>query len=309
MNRILTIFSAILIVGSFLGIYAYAKSQGIDVLEPQGYISANQRDLFYIALGLGLVALIPVFVMTFVIIQRYHVGNKKAEHRYSRNWQVKAEASWLWAIFVSFIIAILAVIMFRSTIAVDPYKPLTTDQPSKVIRVVALPWKWLFIYPEEGIASVNELALPINQPVTFELTADAPMSSFWIPKLGGMIYAMEGMVTKLNLMATSTGEYQGKNAEINGQGYSGMNFTTKALSAQDYQAWVDQVKLTGGVLNNNTYQALAKRSTDHPVQKFSSTDPAIFGTVLSKFMDPSHQDHNSAASDTNTNNHSDHQAH
>lgn len=284
MNKAIALLSTILIAAALIGIYVYAKSQGIEVLEPQGYISSHQKDLFYLALTLGLIALIPIFVMTFLIIQRYHTGNQKSDKRYSLNWQIKSEASVFWGIFVSIIIMFLAVVMVKSTIAIDPYQPLTS-QPSKVIKVVALPWKWLFFYPDENIATVNELAIPVNQPITFQLTADAPMSSFWIPKLGGMIYAMQGMTTQLNVMATSAGQYEGKNTEINGKGYAGMKFMTKALDTQDYQAWVAQVKKSGTNLNQATYQQLAQPTINHPAQAFAQADQDLYQQILNKFAD------------------------
>src|SRR5690606_26118391 len=142
---------------------------GIDVLEPQGYISSHQRDLFLIAISLGMIALIPVFIITYSVVHRYHEQNPKSNHRFQRYFQIKPEAGAIWAVFISIIIASLAVILVRSTIGVDPYTPIQGHGPSKAIRVVALPWKWLFIYPEEGIASVNELVIPVDQPITFEL--------------------------------------------------------------------------------------------------------------------------------------------
>src|SRR5690606_38708482 len=124
---------------------------------------------------------------------------------------------------------------------------------------------------EQDLASVNELVIPVNTPILFEHTADAPMSSFWIPKLGGMIYTMEGMVTKLNLKATSVGEFEGMNTEINGEGYSGMRFKTKAVSDKDFEGWVANVRTSDQVLDDQTYQGLAMPSVNESVKYYSAT--------------------------------------
>lgn len=291
---VLSVLTAVAVVG----ILMYASSQGVAVLEPQGFISSHQRDLFYLAVALGLVALIPVFVMTYMIIHRYHEGNAKSERRFNRKWEIKPEASWIWGVFVTLVITVLAVVMIKSTHAIDPYKPLPVESEPMTVRVVALSWKWLFFYPEERIATVNELAIPVGTPVEFELIADAPMSSFWIPKLGGMIYAMEGMVTRINLMATEPGEFQGVNTEINGKGYSGMKFKTKALPEVEYDQWVAEVRKSGETLDLDRYNRLAEPTIDHPVEHFAYADQQLFGHILHKFMDYSLTDSDDHANST-----------
>lgn len=286
-SRFIPAVVAAFLIASLVGIYMYAKSQGIDVLEPQGYIAAHQRELFMLAIILAAICLIPVFILTYAIVHRHHQGNPHATNRYSRFWQVKPEASVIWAAFISSIIAALAIVMIYSTVTVDPYRPLDSHQPSKVIQVVALPWKWLFIYPEEGIATINELAIPVDQPITFQLTADSPMSSFWIPKLGGMIYTMEGMTTQLNLVATSPGQFEGKNTEINGKGYASMKFQTKALSIQDYQQWVEDVRRSPQMLDDDTYYHLTQDSVADPVQKFAMIHSHnLFNRIIAQFTEP-----------------------
>ncbi len=283
---------SLLILVAIGGIIAYAISQGVAVLEPQGPISSHQRDLFWLAIGLGLTALIPIFIMTFAIVYRYRAKDSNPHQHPRRAGEVKPLASWIWATFVVVIITVLAVFMIKSTFAIDPYKPVSDINSSLNVRVVALPWKWLFIYPDQNIASVNELVIPVNTPISFELTADAPMSSFWIPKLGSMIYTMEGMVTKLHLQASSPGEFEGMNTEINGQGYSGMRFKTKAVSTANFNQWVDQVKLADEVLNRSTYEKLAQPSANTQVRSFAATDPSLFGYILAKFMPDGHSTFN-----------------
>ena len=282
--KILNIALSLVVVTAIAGIIAYAKSQGVAVLEPQGLISIHQRDMFLLAAGLGLTALIPVFIMTILIVHRYRSGAQKSSKQVNHNWEMKPLASWMWSTFVVVIITVLAVFMYKSTFTIDPYKPIANAEDSLTVRVVALPWKWLFIYPEENIATVNELVIPVNKPISFELTADAPMSSFWIPKLGSMIYTMEGMVTKLHLAASTPGEFEGMNTEINGEGYSHMRFKTKSVSAEEYDEWVTKVKQSDEILVTTTYEKLAEKSIADPIQYYASTDPALFGQILAKFM-------------------------
>lgn len=282
--KIINIALCLFVFAAIAGIIVYAKSQGVAVLEPQGLISIHQRDIFLLAVGLGLTALIPVFIMTILIVYRYRAGVQKSSKQVNHNWEIKPLASWMWATFIVAIITVLAVFMYKSTFAIDPYKPIANAEDSLTVRVVALPWKWLFIYPEEDIATVNELVIPVNKPISFELTADAPMSSFWIPKLGSMIYTMEGMVTKLHLIASSSGEFEGMNTEINGEGYSGMRFKTRAISMAEYDEWVAEVKQSEKILVTSTYEKLAEKSIANPVQYYASTDPALFGQILAKFM-------------------------
>jgi len=152
-----------------------------------------------------------------------------------------------------------------------------------VVEVVALDWKWLFIYPSLGIASVNQVDFPVNQPVTFEITADAPMNSFWIPQLGGQIYAMTGMVTELHLAANETGTYQGSSANYSGVGFADMQFNANALSETDFNAWVAQVKQSGQTLSTSTYMQLAHPATSSP-QVYANVPDTLYNSIVNKFM-------------------------
>jgi cytochrome o ubiquinol oxidase subunit 2 len=155
------------------------------------------------------------------------------------------------------VVLVLGALTWSSTHALDPEKLLTSAQPPLTVQVVALPWKWLFIYPEEGIASVNELTIPTNRPVTFQITADAPMNSFWIPALGGQMYAMTGMTTNLNLMASESGTYVGKSANYSGEGFAHMNFAVRAVSPNEFATWVTQTRTAPASLTETSYRALA----------------------------------------------------
>ena len=170
--------------------------------------------------------------------------------------------------------------------------------------MVALRWKWLFIYPEQGIATVNYVQVPTGTPVTFELTADdAPMSSFWIPNLGGMLYAMTGHVNHLNLLAETPGDYPGSSAEINGAGFAGMKFTARATSMADFEAWVRLVKPSSEVLNAAEYERLLEPSENNPAVVYASVDRDLYDKVLMKYNGA----HNHGVADSETENH--HEAH
>jgi len=175
---------------------------------------------------------------------------------------------------------------YRATNTKDPTKPIVGSHPL-VIQVVALRWKWLFIYPKQHIATVNFIQFPVHTPVNFELTADAPMSSFWIPQLSGQIYAMTGMGTHLHVIADAPGDYRGSAAEINGTGFSGMKFVARASSQADFNTWVQSVKKSSNMLNLAEYYNLAKPSENNPVAFYSSSEKNLYNTIIMKFMPPS----------------------
>lgn len=181
------------------------------------------------------------------------------------------------------IIIVLGWVTWETTHALDPYRPLESDTPPINVQVVATDWKWLFIYPDLGIASVNELALPVHTPVSFTVTSDAAMTSFFIPALGGQIYAMAGMQTKLHLIANETGEFRGIAANYNGPGFSDMHFTTLSLSTADFQTWVTKVKGAATSLDHSSYAQLAKPTLKHPVTYYSAVQERLFLDIVDKY--------------------------
>lgn len=282
MKKLALIISSIVVLLTVIAVAVYANSQGIILLNPQGAVASHQRDLLVFASFLSLFGLIPTFILTAWIILRYSENRSTA----GKKPQVSSAASLAWFALLATVIGVFIVVMLKSTFLIDPYKPLASDQPPLTVQVVAMQWKWLFIYPEYGIATVNELVIPQDRPIAFEITADAPMSSFWIPDLGGMIYAMEGMVTKLNLVANNTGEFTGRTAEINGKGYADMKFTTKAITPADFNRWITDTRSETRVLDWKAYQQLSKPTIAHPVEQFGLVDSSVYGNVLMKFMDP-----------------------
>lgn len=272
-----------LIVGFVLAFgFAYWTQQvDFQVLSPQGEIANKQRDLLIFTAVLSLFVVIPVFVLLFVIAWRYREGNTKAKYR--PDWDGNALAETIWWGLPGVIIVILSVVIWNSSHELDPYRKLQASAQPVNVQVVALQWRWLFIYPDEKIATINHLRFPERTPVNFSITADAPMNSFWIPKLGGMVYAMNGMSTKLHLSADTTGEYKGSSANLSGEGFAGMTFQARSVSELDYKNWVRQSK-TESVLDWQKYEQLAKPSQDTKEHVFRLGDDAIYDKIIGKYM-------------------------
>ncbi len=183
-------------------------------------------------------------------------------------------------------VAIVSVLTWVKTYELDPFKPIESPNKEMRIQVVALQWKWLFISPEEKIATLNFVQFPEKTPIRFEPTAYAPMNSFWIPSLGGQIYAMPTMKTILNLIADETGDFRGSSANISGAGFAGMTFTARASSKEDYDNWIVSVKQSANDLNVSSYDKIAAPSQDNPVELYHLKDETLFDQILNKHMHP-----------------------
>ena len=285
----------------------YANTHTIDILQPKGTIALKQYELLVFTTLLGLIVIVPVFILAITIAWRYREGNKKATYTPNVSTNRLAETIW-WGIPI-ILIGILSVVTWTSTHDLDPHKPLVSDVKPVKVQVVALDWKWLFIYPEYNVASVNLVQFPVNTPVNFEITADAPMNSFWIPQLGGQIYAMAGMTTKLHLNATETGDYKGSAANISGEGFADMKFTARATSQAEFDAWLNGIKQTNKPLTAATYTELAKQSKNNPVTFYSSSDADLYDTILMKYMMPETPKNSDTSHDSPTTEHDDHADH
>ena len=254
------------------------------LMNPKGAIGVEQRTLIITAIALMLIVVIPVIFMAFAFAWKYRASNKEA--KYSPNWSHsnKIEAV-VWTIPI-IIIAILGTITWKTTHELDPFKPIVTDKKPMTIEVVSLDWKWLFIYPEQGIATVNELAFPKDVPVEFKITSNSVMNSFFIPQLGGQIYAMAGMQTKLHLIGNEAGKYDGISSSFSGRGFSGMKFTAIVTPTEgDFDQWVAKVKASSNNLNaTSDFNKLAEPSENNPVEYFSSVKPNLFKETIGKFM-------------------------
>lgn len=259
----------------------------VAILDPKGTIGNHQRNLLLFAGFLSLLVVIPVFVLTFVVAWKYREENKKAEYAPGWDNSVTVEAVW-WGVPI-FLIIILSIVTWKSSHDLDPFKALASEAKPVTVQVVALQWKWLFIYPEEGIASVNHLQIPVDRPINFTITSDAPMNSFWIPRLGGQVYAMSGMTTQLHLMATKPGSYPGSSANISGEGYSNMNFTAEASSQEKFDEWVKSAQSSTRQLTKDTYVNLAKPSVDESTLVYSKVDADLYDTIVMQYMSPDYQ--------------------
>lgn len=277
---ILTVLLIAVTAGLFFG---YLNTHDISLLNPRGEIAQKQYNLLIFASILSLVVVIPVFALTIGIAWRYREGNTKA--KYAPNWENNKVAESIWWGIPILLIVILSIVTFISSHALDPYKKLVSSTKPIEVQVVAMQWKWLFLYPDYNIASLNYLQFPEKTPVNFTITSDAPMNSFWIPDLGGQIYAMTGMNTKLHLMADSTGSYRGSSANLSGEGFAGMTFTAKSTSQADFETWVNEVKQNYNPLNEQTYSQLDQPSSNVPVSLYSPVQPDLYTNIVYKYMD------------------------
>lgn len=262
----------------------YFSQVTVDVWQPKGTVADQQRNLIAFTLGLSLIVVIPVFFMLIFFGWHYREGNHKA--RYMPDWHENKWLEFLWWGIPCAIIGVLGTVAWQTSHSLDPFRPL--DSPVKPVRVqvVALQWRWLFIYPDQGIATINELRFPEKTPIDFEITSDAPMNAFWIPSLGSQIYAMSGMSTQLHLMADAVGDYKGSSTNISGKGYADMAFTAHAVSRHDFDTWAQQIKATGGQLNMDRYNGLAQPSQQTTPQYFTLLDQNLYIGVIMKYMTP-----------------------
>lgn len=260
------------------------------VLAPAGDIAAQQRDLLVWSVALMLIIVIPVMVMIVFFAWKYRESNREA--RYEPDWDHSTHLELvIWAAPLLIIIC-LGAITWAGTHLLDPYRPLDRIAEGKAVpedhrplqvEVVAMDWKWLFIYPEQGIATVNKIVFPAHTPINFKITSDAVMNSFFIPGLGGQIYAMAGMQTKLHLIADRNAEMDGISANYSGAGFTGMKFKAISTTQEDFDAWVSEVKKSPKQLDQAEYAALAKPSQNNPVELYSSVTPNQFQIIVDKY--------------------------
>jgi cytochrome o ubiquinol oxidase subunit II len=259
------------------------------LMNPPGSVAAQQSRLIVQSTVLMLLIVIPVIVLTVVFAWRYRQSNKEAT--YTPDWDHSTQLELvIWAAPLLIIIA-LGALTWISSHTLDPFRPLRRLDSARAIpaqlkpltiEVVALDWKWLFIYPEQGIATVNEVAAPVDVPINFKITASSVMNSFFVPALAGQVYAMPGMQTQLNAVMNSPGEYEGFSANYSGAGFSGMHFKFKGLAPQAFSQWVQSVKGSGQELSKERYQALAAPSEREPVHLYSSVDASLYDAILNQ---------------------------
>jgi len=263
------------------------------LMSPSGDLALQQRNLIITSTVLMLLIIVPVIALTLLFAWHYRASNKKAT--YDPDWDHSTVLELLiWSAPLLIIIA-LGAITWVSTHKLDPYRPLDrlsagrpvpADARPLTINVVALDWKWLFIYPEQGIATVNELAAPVDRPIRFQITATSVMNSFFIPALAGQIYAMPGMETKLQAVLNQPGEFQGFSANYSGLGFSGMHFTFHGLSDDGFEQWVQKTKASGGDLSREAYVKLAEPTRNEPVHHYATVAPGLYQAILTRCVQP-----------------------
>jgi cytochrome o ubiquinol oxidase subunit 2 len=259
------------------------RQQG--VLDPQGPIASAQLLLLINTTGIMLVVVVPVIVATLAFAWWYRSSNAHAKRSEELAYEGRIDFV-IWSI-PALVVILVGGVTWISTHDLDPRAPIATNVKPLEVDVVSLDWKWLFIYPDQGIAAVNQLVIPTGTPVNFRLTSATVMNSFFVPQLGSQIYTMAGMTTHLNLLADKPGEYPGMSANFSGDGFANMRFIAKAVPAADFDTWVAQVRGSGLALDLPGYAALAKASQAVPPMTFRAVDPKLFERIVDQTaLDP-----------------------
>ncbi len=262
------------------------------VMRPSGDIAMQQRDLILVSTGLMLLVVLPVIFLTLFFAWKYRASNKEAE--YAPEWHHSTRLELvIWSAPLA-IILVLGTITWIATHKLDPYRPLDRIDANRavpagmeplVVEVVALDWKWLFLYPEQGIATINELAAPIDTPIQFKITSASMMNSFFIPALAGQIYAMPGMETKLHAVINEVGVYKGFSSNYSGDGFSHMRFDFHGMEQVDFDRWVAKVK-ADEALDRPAFLQIEKPSEREPVRYFGSVDADLYDAILNMCVSP-----------------------
>ena len=264
----------------------------LQVLNPAGDIAARQGNLILVATALMLLVIVPVIALTFWFAWRYRASNTQAT--YKPDWDHSTQLELvIWGVPLLIIIA-LGAVTWIGTHLLDPYRPLGRiaegrPVPAEVkpleVQVVALDWKWLFVYPEYGVASVNQMAAPVDRPITFRLTSSSTMNAFYVPALAGMIYTMPAMETKLHAVMNKEGDYEGFSSHYSGAGFSHMRFRFHALSDEGFGRWIEQARADGKALTRAEYLQLEVPSSREPARLYASVDPGLFDAVVNRCVD------------------------
>jgi cytochrome o ubiquinol oxidase subunit 2 len=265
------------------------------VLHPFGAIARHEAHLIIVSTILMLLIVVPVLALILIFAWRYRASNADANYRPDWDHSTGLELV-IWSAPLLIIIA-LGAITWINTHTLDPYRPLnrvdevlpgaapqSTAASPLVVDVVALDWKWLFIYPAQGIATVNELAAPVDVPIQFKITSSSVMNSFFVPALAGQIYAMPGMQTELNAVINEPGTYDGFSANYSGAGFSGMHFKFRGMTRRDFEHWVQTTRESGTTLSNAAYLELAKPSERDPVRRYSTVSGGLYDAILTQCL-------------------------
>ena len=254
------------------------------VLDPRGPIGLAERTILIDSLAIMLAIVVPTIVATLGFAWWYRASNERA--RYLPEWSFSGRIELVvWAIPV-LVVLLLGGVTWIGSYQLDPARPIESTTPALEIQVVSLDWKWLFIYPNEGVATVNQLVVPAGVPLHFSLTSSSVMNAFFIPQLGSMIYTMNGMRTQLNLQSDQPGTYRGLSAHYSGEGFSDMLFEVRALPAEQFDVWIGATRAAGPVLDSAAYQALAQQSVNPQPSSYRSVEADLFDQVVSLKLAP-----------------------
>ena len=263
---------------------ALAACKSATVLDPQGPIGAANETLLIDSLAIMLAIVVPTIVAVFGFAWWFRASNRRAVFRPDWVYSGRIEIV-VWSIPLMTII-LLGGVAWIGSHDLDPAKPLASNRPPLEVQIVSLDWKWLFLYPREGVASINQLVIPAATPVHFTLTSASVMNAFFIPQLGSMIYTMNGMATQLNLEADTPGSFLGLSSHFSGDGFAGMHFDVRAVPNDQYASWIDAARKSGPGLDAAHYADLAKQSADVPPTAFRLADPGLFDRIAMQALPP-----------------------
>ena len=252
------------------------------VLDPQGPIASAERLILFNSTGIMLAIVIPTMLATLAVAFWFRASNSRATYLPDFSYSGRLEIL-VWSIPIMTVLLVGGVAWVGSY-DLDPPKPIASTVKPLRVQVVSLDWKWLFIYPEQGIASVNQLTVPVGTPVSFDLTSSGVMNSFFVPQLGSQIYTMAGMVTRVQLQADHPGKYPGLSAQFSGDGFADMRFTVDAVPAENFAQWVDAARSAGPVLDAQAYEELVKPSKAVAPFTYQAVAPRLFSSIWSSEM-------------------------
>lgn len=256
----------------------------IGVVAPRGPVGAAQKLILLDSLAIMLTIVVPTIVATLAFAWWFRASNTRATYQPTFVYSGQVELI-VWSIPV-LVILLLGGIAWIGSHQLDPPRPLASDAKPIEVQVVSLDWKWLFIYPDQGIATVNQLVIPAATPIHFALTSASVMNAFFVPQLGSMIYTMNGMRTKLNLLADEPGDFHGLSSHFSGDGFSGMSFTVHAIKPEDFQAWVDKARQTDLSLDEAAYAGLTKQSENVAPAVYRLAAPDLFQSIVTRQLPP-----------------------
>ncbi len=253
-------------------------------LDPHGPVAAGERMILFNAMAIMLVLVVPTLIGALVIAWWFRASNPRATYRPDFTFSGRLEIL-IWSI-PTLIITFLGGLIWFGSHQLDPYRPLDMPGQPLEVQVVSLDWKWLFVYPGHGVASINEAVVPAGTPIHFTLTSSSVMNTFWVPQLAGMIYTMNGMQTQLYAAADHPGVFAGRSGHFSGDGFSDMAFTVRAVAPAEFEAWVGATKGTGPTLDRAAYETLARQSVPDRPSTYGGVEPSLFEAIVAQHIPP-----------------------